>query len=313
MATAAAAEVVDIEGLNAAAEIRKVPLDLLKIDRSYQRDPSQALVDDIAQNWDSVSSELLLISDRGTRPEGHGGLYIVNGQHRSLGARKHGETEVWAKVIDLSQFEDPGSIEAKFRLRTNVRMGDKSLEKFKALVRSGDPDSLEIVSLLARFDTEINEVPMVDVGINAVASVQRLWEVDQGALLAETLQTIKDSFGYVGGKSTSASMMAGTAWFVVKHSEDADRDRFTMKLGETGLAAIDRRARTIASSMGGAMWLNFYRAFIEIYNERLTEGRKLKWQQGGASNFKGAASKWGAESTGTIAKSRDRSGVKVEK
>src|SRR5256885_6899745 len=93
----AASQGYSIEQIHASSSIEKVPISELQVDRSYQREPTQALVDDIAENWDEVSSELLLVSDRGLGR----GKYVVNGQHRTLGARKRGLADVWARVIDL--------------------------------------------------------------------------------------------------------------------------------------------------------------------------------------------------------------------
>lgn len=151
------AKAVDIDELHAQSKIRPVVIEQLQVDRSYQRDPSQRLVELLSEDYDIISAELLLISDRGDRNGGdvQGGLFIVNGQHRTLAARKAGMTKLDARVVDLTEVDDPARIEAKFRLRTNVRVGDKSLERFKAQVRSRDPESLAIVQILAKFDTQI--------------------------------------------------------------------------------------------------------------------------------------------------------------
>lgn len=291
--TEAAVE-VDVNALHAASAIRKVRLSDQKIDRSYQRDPSQKLVDDIASDWDEVSSELLLVSDRGERetPE-ESGQFIVNGQHRSLGARKRGLEEVWARVIDLTGVEDPAAVEATFRLRTNVRMGDKPLERFKAQVRAGNPESLAIVQILSKFDTEVNVAPNSEYGINAVSAVEKLYRVDDGKLLTEALQLIKDTFGTVSGKASASAMLVGLSWFIIKHSEEVDRNRVVEKLNSAGTAAIERRARTSQSTMGGTLWMNVYRATVDFYNERLHDKSKLEWRLKGASSFKGGSGKWG--------------------
>lgn len=294
--TAASAVGVDVEALHAASTIERVKLAELKIDRSYQRDPSQRLVDDIAENWDEVSSELLLVSQRGIRDLAEeSGLFIVNGQHRSLGARKRNLEDVWARVIDLTEVADPAAVEATFRLRTNVRMGDKPLERFKAQVRAGNPESLAIVDILERFDTEVNVAPNVEYGINAVSGVEKLYRVDDGKLLTETLQLIKDTFGSVSGKQSSSAMMVGLSWFILKHAEETDRTRVVEKLNSAGTAAIERRARTTQASMGGALWMNVYRATVAFYNERLQERNQLEWRLKGASTFKGSAGKWGKD------------------
>lgn len=288
---------LNIEELHAKSTIRTIKLADLKVDRSYQRDPSQSLVDKIASEWDEVASELLLVSDRGEGREElwveKGRFYIVNGQHRSLAAAKKSIKQLSARVIDLSEHPDPAAVESLFRLRTNVRMGDKPAERFKAQVRAGDPKSLAIVQILARFDTEINENPTTDAGINAVASVEKLYDVEEGKLLVETLQLLKDIYGVVGGKSSSAPTMVGLAWFILKHAGESNRTRLVEQLKGVGHAALDRRARTIGSTMGGTLWMNYYRAVVDFYNDRLADKSRLEWRTRGATSFKGAAGKWG--------------------
>jgi hypothetical protein len=279
-----AAAAVDVNQLHANSEIREVPLAELKVDRTYQRDPSQSLVDEIANNWDEVASELVLVSDRGDR-ETDGGLYIVNGQHRSLAASKLGKGLIWARVVDLTAVEDPGEVEASFRLKTNVRLGDRPLERFRAQVRAGDEQSIAIVNLLATFDSEINVVPQAEFGINSVATVEKLYRVDQGNLLRETLSLIRDAFGVVGGRPTTAATLVSISWFVIKHAEETDRSRIVEKIKDSGLAAWDRRARSIGATMGGSLWMNYYRALVDFYNERLSDSRKLEWRLKGSGGW----------------------------
>src|SRR5580765_700984 len=143
--------------VHASSRVGKVQLADLQVDPSYQRTPSAKLVDEIEQNWDIVASELLLVSDRGVRPEDSpvlGGLFLVNGQHRSIAARRLGIKSLDARIIDMSEEDDPAMIESKFRLKTNVGLRDRATEKFKAKLRSGDADSVHIVQILAKCGTE---------------------------------------------------------------------------------------------------------------------------------------------------------------
>ena len=283
MATAVAASRID--EIHAASKIEEVDLAKLKVDHSYQRDTSESLVDIIANDWDVVASELILVSNRGTRPKDgdvEGGLYVVNGQHRSKAAQKRGMDKIWARVIDLRKEKDPAKIEANFRLKTNVRLGDRPLERFKAQLRAGDPESIAIKNLLDRFDTEINLTIQNDVGINAVATIEGLYRIDEGATLQDTLQIVKDTWTVVGGKQTSAALLKGLAWFIDKHAEESDRTRFVSKLKTLGLAALESRARTTGLTLGGSLWLNYYRAMVDLYNEQLREKNRLQWMTRGS-------------------------------
>lgn len=268
-----------VDALHATSKIQQVDIERVQVDRSYQRDPSMVLVDKIADEWSLVASELVLISDRGPRPEGSevgGGLFIVNGQHRLRAARKLGHKKIWARVIDLRDSEDPAAVEAEFRLQTNVRLGDRIHERFKAQLRAGHEESHAIVKLLARFDAEINLVPTTESGINCITTIELLYRVDDGALLNDVLEIIQAAHTVVGGKNVNAGYIKGLSWFVEKHSMDCDRSRVIDKLGVMGVRGMEQRARSMQSSFAGPLWLNYYRALVDLYNEKLSAKSRLE-------------------------------------
>lgn len=265
--------------LHANSKIMQVEIEKVQVDRSYQRDPSMVLVDKIAEEWNLIASELVLISDRGPRPEGSevgGGLFIVNGQHRLRAARKLGHKKIWARVIDLKAVEDPGAAEASFRLQTNVRLADRIHERFRAQLRAGDEESHAIVRLLARFDAEINLTPTTESGINCITTIETIYRVDEGALLNDVLEIIRGAVTVVGGKNVNAGFVKGLAWFVEKHSMDCDRGRVIEKIHVMGVGGMERRARAMQSSFAGPLWLNYYRALVDLYNEKLAPKNRLE-------------------------------------
>lgn len=279
----------DLSRIHENSYIAEVFLADLQIDRSYQRSPSQQFADKIAENWNAVAAERVLVSDRGTRWESdpvRGGLFLVNGQHRSIAAAKLGHEKIWAIIIDLSQETDPGKIEADLRLTLNQGLKDRPLERFKAQVRAGDEDSLAIVKILARFDSEINERNNAEQGINAVSTVEALYGADPtGALLNETLEVIREAFTSFRGRNVSSSMLKGIAWFIEQHSDEVDRWRWIEKLKLDGMESIHRRSVTIQSNMGGSLWMNYYRSIVDGYNKGLQEKSKLDWKLRGSGKF----------------------------
>ena len=274
--------------IHASSKIEEVSLSKLQVDFSYQRDPSEKIVDEIANDWDIVASELILVSNRGTRSadgEVRGGLFIVNGQHRSKAAQKKGMDKIWARVIDLRKVDDPAQIEAGFRLKTNVRLSDRPLERFKAQLRAGNEESLAIQKILESNGTEINTQPTYETGINCVVTIEQMYRQDDGALLRQTLKVVTDTWGYAGGKYAHSAMLKGICWFVEKHAEESDRTRLVQKLKGIGVSALESRARTIGLTMGGSLWINYYRAIVELYNEQLREKNRLSWMLRGSRNM----------------------------
>lgn len=275
--------------LHATSKIMEVDLAKLHVDLSYQREPSRDLADRIADDWDEVASELILVSDRGPRPDTTkvtGGLFIVNGQHRTLAAKSLGLEFIWARIINLRKEANPAAVEASFRLKTNVRLSDRPLERFKAQLIAGNEESKEIVKILARFDTEINAVPTSEFGVNCVSTVESIYRYDEGALLDDMLSIVKEAYGEIRGRHASAALFRGIAWFIEVHSADIDRSRLISKLRSIQVVALEARARTHASIMGKSLWVNVYRSILELYNEKLTKGR-IEFQLRGAHTFAG--------------------------
>lgn len=281
------------EDHRAASKVGKVELTKLQIDPTYQRTPSPTLVDGIESDYDSVAVGILLVSDRGKRDPAkgvEGGLFLMDGQHRALAARRKGIRYLDARIIDLTEEPDPAAIEARYRLTTNVGLRDRATERFKAQIRAGDAESVHIVKILAQADTFILFNPADEGGLTCISTIEQIYRVDEvGALLANTLELVKEAFGTFQDKAGTSSMLKAMAWFLVANYEDADHHRVIEKLKEIQAAAIDRRARTIQGTMSGSLWFNYYRAIVDVYNERLTDSRRLEWVSRGSKTLGGKA------------------------
>lgn len=275
-----AAEAALPEGFHATSEIKAVSLSSLNVDRAYQRDVSMSLVEQIRTQWDEVASELILVSKRED-----GTLWIVNGQHRAAAAGLRGDAKIWARVVQGLGPEQ----EAALRLKTNVRLGDRPLERFRAQLCAGDPESVSIQRIVEGVGSKVNESTSSDEGINAIAAVESIYRVDEGSLLKETLEFLRETFGEVGGKFATSTLMRSVAWFILKHRDSANMERLGAQLKGMGPAAFDRHARTIAATMSGPLWLNAYRSMVELYNEGLGEKSRLEWKTRGSAQVK-----WGS-------------------
>jgi hypothetical protein len=129
------------------------------------------------------------------------------------------------------------------------------------------------------FETKLNlAAPDAYHGINAISAVERLYRLNKGILLTRVLEFIRDAFGSIGGKTASVSMLQGVAWLIQRHERELDRGRMLDKMAREGPDGIDRKARSIKLSNGGALWVNYYRALIDLYNERLPDRSKLEWK-----------------------------------
>src|SRR5215831_5872376 len=92
---------IDLEAIR--WKIQKVDVNTVKVDLSYERDPSRNLVDRIMGDFHPVAAGILLVSNRGPRSGNgkvEGGLFLVDGQHRCLAARGLGVKTMEARVVD---------------------------------------------------------------------------------------------------------------------------------------------------------------------------------------------------------------------
>jgi hypothetical protein len=252
-----------------------VRIEDLHIDEHYQRDLSRDLVEKIKREWKDAAAGAIVVSRRKNDD-----LYIVNGQHRTAAASELGKTEILAQVIDGLDRQ----MEAKLRLWGNTRRTDTAQERFRAQVAAGDVESIAIQQIANQFNTRINPSPDTKNGINTVSAVEDLYRTDgRGIMLTSVLEVIQDAFGHIGGKAAGVAMMKGVAWFLLKHRQEIDPRRFRERLGTETPDGIDRRARNHKAASGGAMWMNYYRAMVEIYNVRLAESQRLEIKTGGWS------------------------------
>lgn len=250
-------------------DFQAVEIDVLQVDHRYQRDLNQNLVEKILADWDFVASDIASISQRED-----GSLWIIDGQHRAAAAKLAGETEILAFVYVGLTIEE----EADKRLKANNGRADSSLERFHAQHTAGKPETLAIVSLCEEFGTKVNRSMNKSSGINAVSCLETLYRVDGGLLLRETLLLLRDAYGEIQGTVATEPVLRGCAWFLRQHSREMSRADLRGRMSRDGVDEVLRKARSHKSAMGGSLWVNFYRALVEVYNHRRAEHNRLEWR-----------------------------------
>jgi hypothetical protein len=248
-------------------EVEVVELADLRIDHRYQRPLDQGLVERILSDWDPIAADPLTISQRAD-----GSLWIVNGQHEAAAATLKGETEMLAFIYTGLTVKQ----EADLRLKKNNRRSDTPLERFHAQVMAGNAESLAIVALLAEFGTEINKQVTAYHGINAVAAVEHVFRWDEGTTLRQTLFVVRDSFGEIKGDAASGALIKGIAWFIRQHAGQVNMRELIRRVSRYDADEIRRKARSHKAVVGGADWINVYRALVEIYNHRRAEHTRIE-------------------------------------
>jgi len=273
-----------VTGLNLdeAGSAEVVLIAELNIDPAYQRDLRHDLVNKIAKEYDIVKAGPILVSHRAD-----GSLWVVDGQHRLAGAAQAGETEMFAHVVHgLTQ-----SQEAELRLARNERRSDTIAEKWRSRLVMGDPKAEAITELVHQHGTEINLTPVTTSGINAIATLELIWDIDStGVWLGRVLRVLEDAYispdtssvadTRIDPTNASSAQLKAICWFLGQHidSRETAYEDFVSRLREFGVEDVRRKAVSHKAANGGSLWLNTYRAMVEIYNFRRQEKSKLKWK-----------------------------------
>lgn len=265
---------IELNGLGSAEVL---PISEIVVDPDYQRDLRHDLVNKIAREYDIVKAGPILISKRG----GH--LYCVDGQHRLAGAAQAGETEIFAHVVHGLNQEQ----EAELRLARNDRRSDSTFEKFRTRLVMHDPKAEAIVELARQFGTQINLEANVHKGINAIAACEALYDAGDGGgvWLSRSLKFLSEAFdGDLNGPHVTMAMMKSAAWFIDRHMGvgEANFKEMAERVGRVGAADIDRKARAHQAGLGGSLWLNYYRALVEVWNFNRRDENKLLWKTTGS-------------------------------
>lgn len=241
------------------AELRKVPVEVIKIDHAYQRGTSSKWVSD-HMPFDEKRAGTLILSARA------GGPYCIDGGHRLEIARASGVHHVNCYVIDgLSQ-----SVEAElFSYYQRERRNLNSHDLFRADVTAGDPDTLAMVRIVTsagfRLVDKAGSGPNNITAIDACRYIQRYGGDD---LLARTLETVKTFWvGYE--KALSGQVLKGIAVFLNSAGEQASfrRETFTKVMQDNvpvrilGLAQQNATKRVSSSTGAGdvaeAIWQQY--------------------------------------------------------
>ncbi len=250
----------------------------VNVDLDYQRTLRHDLVNKIAGAYDIVKAGAILVSQRDD-----GTLWCVDGQHRMVGAQQAGETHVFAEVIRGRTKQQ----EADIRLARNDRKSDTIAEKFQTRLVMGDLVAEAINEIVHQNGSQVNLSPNTYSGINAIACLETLYLVDgKGVVLARTLRFLREAFGEdrMDAKTCSNSMLKSIAWFIDRHvdSHEVPWSEAVTRVAAADVEDLRRKAVSHKAANGGSLWLNHYRALVEVWNYRRQDAKKIQWKTRGS-------------------------------
>ena len=247
-------------------QIMDVELEELDVDESYQRGIKMSLVQSIANEWRDEACGMIIVSKRK-----NGRMFVVDGQHRMAAAKMIGKTHLPARIVE----DHSPKQEAELRLQTNMKRNESAAERFKAQLIAEVPESVAILKIVRSFKAKLALEGIKEDSITAISAIEKLYRYDKGSTLRSVLATLHEADGELTPRNTSTRMLWATEWFLRHHAEELDRKALLTVLRQQK-AAIKARGDLLAAQMGGARWINNYRAMIEMYNDRVAKKAQLE-------------------------------------
>ena len=112
----------------------------LEIDYTYQRDGNEAKINTLARDWSWLACGVITVAQRG------GNLFVVDGQHRVLAARKRSDIGMLPCIVFRSQGVKEEA--SGFLVAQTMRKPVSATEKFRALVAIGDPVAVAVKEMV---------------------------------------------------------------------------------------------------------------------------------------------------------------------
>lgn len=245
------------------AELREVPVHVIKIDPDYQRDQNQHWVSQ-HMPYDRQRAGALILSSRS------GGPYCLDGGHRLALARASGVEKIAALVIDGLAKADEARLFTQYqRERRNLQ----SFDLFRADQVAGDPDTLAIVRIVHNNGFTLAKKNSTR-GITAIDGLRYIHRLGGDDLLNRTLALVK-SMWLEEDKALSGQVLKGLAIFLAHAGNQPAfrRERLERVMAAAGPAKLVRLAQAVADRkrrLPGSRPADVADALLEQYNKITT-------------------------------------------
>lgn len=240
-----------------------LPISVLKLDRGYQRDVSEAKVRKLIGDWQERAVGVLHVSARDD------GYYVIDGQHRVRAAQDQGLSDFKVPCHvhrDLSREE-----EAAMFLYLNDSKNVSAYDRFKAGLIAGDEDCIGVQQTLKHYGLEVGPGSS-DGTIRCVTKLLTLYRkdpqlLDRLCLIAtEAWGTRQSAFEQV--------VVTGLGTVLGRYNGELDEAAFVKKLsgyrgGPTALAGDARGYADVRPISVG-------RAAAEIMVDAYNRGRRSR-------------------------------------
>lgn len=245
--------------------------DLIVIDKRYQRDRKNTLIQQIAQSpsWKAFGVPVCFKRENGF-------YYCADGQQRIAGVMS---SEKPPKTIPIVWFPlDDVEDEAEVFVRINEwRKQLQPIEKHKGKVLAQDPAALAVERAVLQAGYSIGggtthaDNPRT---IQAVAGINVIYNRIGEEGLIQSLVCIRDAWPD-DGAGVSTHILRGVAELIEEQGEAYNRAKLTAALRKTTPAQVLRKADEMRFDYGGTKLSNVRRAFAVLAGLKMPKGTQL--------------------------------------
>lgn len=215
--------------------IEMIDIDDLRVDTRAQRATHAAHMAKLASGFDPNKVGAIIISER---PEGR---FILDGQHRVGGGKKHGyKGKLPAVIHEGLTIAD----EAQLFLALNENKPIPPLEKFNAEVTAGDAIAVGTQRIVTECGFTVAQASLADRNISSVSTLMSVFRSKGGGVLRETLETIAEAYPETPIRSRSKRFLEAVS--AVLNLPLSSSERLVLVLKKTSAGAILAEADALA-------------------------------------------------------------------
>ena len=252
-----------------------IPVDKIRIDRTYQRPVAQYQVDNIVNN---LKEELLGTIAVSLRSDGF--YYALDGQHRYFAVLKKGMAVMYAEVFENLNIEEEA---ATYVGRNKDTRRPEALDIFRAELVTKNPQALEIQKAVTEcglcIDFRARGAKLKEQNQNrpakniwAIYALKRVYSSVKANGLKEVLSLIVASFPEQG-EALEADMIIGMHTFLLRYGKKYNKNDFINKMNNVSFKLL-RSEAAYHSREGGTTMVNGYaKAMQSQYDKNKRNGR----------------------------------------
>lgn len=263
------------------AKLQYVPLNMMRVSPTAQRDLQQSRVDKLAAEFDIEQMGTPTVNFR----DG-GWAYIIDGQHRYEALKiwlgdgwESQQIQCWA-YEGLSEKE-----EADKFLKLSDTLGINAFAKFKIGVTAGRAEECEINAVVRHCGLKVSN-NKDDTSVSAVAALRRVWHMGGAGILARTLVIIRDGYGRPGLKS---AVIEGIGLTLQRYGDELKDERMRRGLEDAmgGINGLTNRAEILRRTTGASLAHCMAASAIELYNKKRGKNLPGWWRESNGSGPSG--------------------------